>query len=123
MLIFSLRDAARLAGTSKSTIWRAIRAGRLEAGRTEFGEFMIDPNELLRVYPQKQEVVSPRQAVGKDARQGDADGVAVRMATLETELQALRTMVNELRVSRDAWRVQAERATEALIGATSSDAR
>jgi hypothetical protein len=123
MLIFSLRDAAKIAGTSKSTIWRAIRARRSEAGRTEFGGFVIDPADLLRVYPEKKVLVS----AGQSARQDETDrqeNRAVRTAILETELHALRAMAEELRQSREAWQLGAERATAALIGlATNAAAR
>ena len=51
MAVFSLREAAEQAGTSKSTIWRAIRAGRLSATRTDDGGFAIDPAELFRAFP------------------------------------------------------------------------
>ena len=51
MTSLSLREAAEQAGTSKSTIWRAIRAGRLSATRTDDGGFAIDPAELFRAFP------------------------------------------------------------------------
>jgi predicted DNA-binding protein (UPF0251 family) len=117
MLIFSLRDAAKHAGTSKSTIWRAIRAGRLSAGRTDFGGFVIDPAELLRLYPQKTALVAAGHSTGLDGPERDTGQPAIKMAIMETELQALRAMVDELRQSRDAWRLQAERATAGLVGA------
>ena len=50
MATFSLREAAEQAGTSKSTIFRAIKGGRLSAARTDDGGFAIDPAELFRVY-------------------------------------------------------------------------
>ena len=64
MASLSLREAAEQAGTSKSTIWRAIRAGRLSATRTDDGGFAIDPAELFRVFePQRPE----ERSVGQDA--------------------------------------------------------
>ena len=53
MTAFSLRQAAQEAGTSKSTILRAIQSGRLSATRTDEGGYSIDPAELFRVYPPK----------------------------------------------------------------------
>src|SRR3954447_24895228 len=47
----SLRSAAVQAGVSKTTIVRAIRAGRLSAPRNDDGGYAIDPAELFRVYP------------------------------------------------------------------------
>jgi hypothetical protein len=50
-MAYSLLQAARAAGRTKSTIHRAIKTGRLSALRTESGGYSIDPAELQRVYP------------------------------------------------------------------------
>jgi excisionase family DNA binding protein len=50
MAALSLRDAAEQAGVGKSTIWRAIKSGRMSATRTEEGGYLIDPAELFRVF-------------------------------------------------------------------------
>ena len=47
MTSLSLREAAEQAGTSKSTIWRAVKSGRLSATRTDDSAFAIDPSESL----------------------------------------------------------------------------
>ena len=47
----SLGQAARLTGLGKTTLARAIRAGRLSATRTETGGYSIEPCELARVFP------------------------------------------------------------------------
>jgi excisionase family DNA binding protein len=122
MAVFSLRTAAQQAGTSKSTILRAIKSGRLSATKTAAGGYEIDPSELCRVYPPKPATVAPDHATQRNAGQ-DAPGnapdavaheTAVRMAVMETELRALKEMVDELKQSRDDWQQQAERATIAL---------
>ncbi len=46
-----LREAAEQAGTSKRTIWRAIRAGRMSATPTDDGGFAIELAELFRAFP------------------------------------------------------------------------
>ena len=51
MTSLSLREAAEEAGTSKSTIWRAVKSGRMSATRTDDGGFAIDPGELFRAFP------------------------------------------------------------------------
>jgi excisionase family DNA binding protein len=48
--MFSLSQAAKLAGVSKATIHRAIKSGRLSATRQDDGSYQIDPAELYRVY-------------------------------------------------------------------------
>jgi hypothetical protein len=47
----SLGQAAKAAGVSRSAILRAIRAHRISAGKTDTGDWQIDPAELHRVFP------------------------------------------------------------------------
>ena len=115
MAMLSLREAALATGTSKSTIQRAIKAGKLSAGRTDDGGYQIDPAELHRVYP-------PRNA-GETVRDGAAGQDATPPATpatalLEAEIASLRELLrradretDDLRADRDAWRQQAESAS------------
>ena len=48
---YTLGAAARACGMSKTSILRSIKAGRISAGRDEFGQWAIKPCELHRVYP------------------------------------------------------------------------
>ena len=80
MAVFSLREAAERAGTSKSTIWRAIKSGRLSGPRNDDGGFDIDAAELFRVFP-------PQRFAQHDAGQ---DAMAVE--TPETPAQRAGTM-------------------------------
>lgn len=124
MAVFSLREAAEQVGTSKSTIFRAIKAGRLSAARTDDGGFAIDPSELFRVYKPKAPAVAAErvvdQNVGQDATHSDehsvAPDVAVKLAALDAEVKGLRDMLAEvranrddLRADRDEWKGRAER--------------
>jgi len=51
MQYLTLGEAEDEVGVTKSTISRAIKAGRLSANRNEHGHYQIDPAELFRVYP------------------------------------------------------------------------
>ena len=51
--MITLGEAARLTGLGKTTVARAIKAGRLSAARTAIGSYEIDPAELSRCYPFK----------------------------------------------------------------------
>src|SRR3954463_10279495 len=55
MAALGLREAAQQVGLHRSSLFRAIRAGRLSAERTEGGDYLIDPAELFRVYPPRPE--------------------------------------------------------------------
>ncbi len=123
MATFSLREAAQQAGTSKSTILRAIQAGRLSAARNDDGGYAIDPAELFRVYAPKPADVAMNRNGDRSAGQ-DAPGhwpaeiveIRIRNARLESEGESLRTILDaekrradELRHDRDRWAAQAER--------------
>ena len=49
---YTLREAARAVGVDRTTLLRAVRAGRVSATRGEpTGAWLIEPAELHRVYP------------------------------------------------------------------------
>ena len=118
----SLRQAAEEAGTSKSTILRAIQSGRLSAQRTDNGGYAIEPSELFRVY-EKKPSIAPQQTADRPVVQsatvrdpGAMDDIRLRNAQLEAELNSLRAVIelerkraDELRADRDRWASQAER--------------
>ena len=118
-----LGQAARMTGTSKTTLTRAIKTGRLSAARQHDGSYRIDPSELSRVYTVTPETGTAtgdvaHRATGQSdtgATPGDPE-LATRFAVMEAELRGLKDMAAELRQSRDAWQAQAERATLALTG-------
>jgi hypothetical protein len=128
MTTFSIRDAAREAGVSKTSILRAIQSGRMSAPRKDDGGYAIDPAELFRVFPPK------GSEMGQGDRSGDvdrgqtvppgreeADHLSTRFAALEAEVQALKELVRrldhdklDLKTDRDAWKNQAESAHRLL---------
>lgn len=123
--MLTLGQAAKLTGTSKTTITRAIKAGRMSATRRDDGGYSIDPAELARVYtltPATPETVTTAGDVvhrATDQRDPAAPpvtppDVAARLAAVEAELRGLRELADELRRSRDQWQEQAARATNAL---------
>jgi predicted site-specific integrase-resolvase len=48
---YTLGDAAKAVGKSKTTLHRAIKSGRISAKKSEDGSYSIDPSELHRVFP------------------------------------------------------------------------
>ena len=105
MTPLSLSAAAKITGTSKSTLTRSIKAGRLSAERRPDGTYRIDPAELVRAYP-------PRPATEALEHHATAPGtpdLASRTAALEAEVAGLRALVEEVRNSRDQWQAQAAR--------------
>lgn len=55
---YTLAGAAEATGVAKTTIFRAIKSGKLSARRLDDKTFRIDASELARVYPPK----PPQQA-------------------------------------------------------------
>jgi excisionase family DNA binding protein len=105
--MLNLREAAEQVGTSKSTIFRAIKSGKLSATRDEHGGVQIDPAELARAFPP-----APPKPPKPERADSDFAGnheMAVRSAGLEVETKLLREMLEEMRRDRDTWRTQAER--------------
>lgn len=56
---FTLNQAAKACGRSKSTILDAIKSGRLSAYRNDINQWEIQPAELFRVYPGRSETEHP----------------------------------------------------------------
>jgi hypothetical protein len=111
--MLTLGQAARLTGTSKTTLTRAIKGGRLTATRREDGVYAIDPAELSRVYSVKGE--TPVTGDATPARDwGDTVALRVEVEVLRVVLEMLREHSAELRHQRDAWQHQAESAQRQL---------
>ena len=124
-MIFTLRTAAQHTGTSKSTILRAIKSGRLSAARLEDGTYEIDAAELERVYPTQR-----MKQRGMDAMEHHAPGhsgesntsapdataaaAAAEIAGLREILRRADAQADELRQDRDKWRGMAEQSQRLL---------
>jgi hypothetical protein len=105
--MLNLREAAEMAGTTKSSIWRAIKSGRLSCTRDEDGGVQIDPAEIARVYPPRPP--KPERLGSAEAAQTGTDELRLRYAALEAEVRLLREMADSLKAERDRWAAQAER--------------
>ena len=99
MASFTLGTASQATGTAKSTILRAVRAGRLSATRdAATGQWSIDPSELARVFP----LLALPGATPEQPR-------TERDATADVLVAELRAVIADLRQDRDHWRLMAER--------------
>jgi len=111
--MMSLRQAAELTGKSKSTLTRAIKAGRLSASRNAEGTYAIDPAELARAYPF---VNAP------DAQHDPRRGAPRNGETEPDEMATLRLRLSLLAEERNRECTAAEREREQLA-ATVADLR
>ena len=90
-MMLSLQEAAELARVNKTTLFRAIKRGKLSASRDEHGQWRVDPAELDRVYPV--------------AAAGDRQQRATRVDELVAQLHE---RLNDMREDRDRARTDAE---------------
>ena len=106
---YSLQQAADAAGVNKSTVFRAVKAGKVSASRSEHGQWLIEPAELHRVYPPAVAGNGKVNGAGNGAHQADLAEANQRAALAEREAALLRATIEDLRCDRDAWRDQAQR--------------
>lgn len=105
---YTLGEAAKATGKNKSTINRAIKAGRISAERQDDGSYRIDPAELHRVFP-----VQPGYAPAPVAlhQYATSQSNPVALAVLEERVRNLEQQLRNAEQQRDQWHEQAERLT------------
>jgi excisionase family DNA binding protein len=114
---FSLREAAGQVGISKSTIHRAVKAGRISATQEADGSLRIEASELFRVFPPVSGDAAltrtTTHVMGQTATHNEtgieAAALKAQLAALEAQVSALKELTAEYRNQRDAWQQQAER--------------
>ena len=111
---FTLKDAARIAGVSRPTIYRMVSEGTLSVTKDERGVQRVDASELKRVFPKaKFETGENLNSVRTRQTETGPDRV------LEVELKGVREL---LEVTRQA--LQSEREEKArLLGVVEAQTR
>jgi excisionase family DNA binding protein len=114
-MAIGLSEAAGLTGVNRSTIYRAWKAGRISATRTETGQIEIEPAELFRAFPPVARQ-GAHEAAHHDAQADSTGDNSLRDSALAREVQLLREMLDAMRgerdamrEDRDAWREQARK--------------
>jgi hypothetical protein len=89
--VYTLGTSASSVGIAKSTVLRAIKAGRISAHRDPNGQWAIDPAEFHRVFPPI------------------TTGATVEPTTALTDalVAQLNATIEDLRKDRDLWRTEA----------------
>jgi hypothetical protein len=113
-MAMGLSEAAAATGVNRSTIYRAWKAGRLSATRTDTGNIEVEPVELFRVFPPIAAQGASQEAMHPHAPAHATDDTAMRANALEVEVKMLREMLETMREDRDAWRDQAGKVVAAL---------
>ena len=115
---YTLGQAAKAVGMSKTSILRSIKAGRISAGRNEFGQWAIEPCELHRVYPPLTDDTATGNGTEERGVTGGETALAeanARAALAEARLSDFKTMLEDIREQRDRWQQQAERVAALAI--------
>ena len=99
--IYTLATAAAAAGINRSTVFRAIKAGRISAQRDDNGQWQIDPAEFHRVFPTLPAAATTRP---QTVQQG---------ATTDALVATLNKVIDDLRADRDLWQSQSDHWREA----------
>lgn len=110
---YTLGDAAKATGKSKTTLHRAIKSGKISAYKAEDGSYSIDPAELHRVFrPVTAETpVVPLQRNEQEQHSNTLETLRIQLEIQEKERARERAFLQEtiadLREDRDKWRQQA----------------
>lgn len=112
-MTYTLNEAAKAAGKSKTTIHRALKSGKISATKLDSGAYAIEPAELHRIFPA---VPVERNAERSDGNgtehpRNDQGTLHIQLETIEKERDRERILLQEtiadLREDRDKWRQQA----------------
>ena len=116
---YTLGEAARSTGKSKTTILRAIRSGKVSAEKDVNGAWRIEPAEVHRIYPEAPRETVTEVAIGAPDNPTSHLEVVIleeRLASayehvrhLEDQVADLKAREADLRGERNAWREQAQR--------------
>lgn len=100
--MLGLKEAAEMAGVAQSTIYRAVKTGRISASSGDADRLLFDPAEIGRWSSTRAERASASAArIGPLAV--DSQTLASDLARIEAELAAERRRVIDLERDRDRW--------------------
>jgi len=95
---YTLGQAAKAVGKSRTTILRALKKSKISGTKDAHGNWSIDPAELHRVYP----AITGGNGTAED-------NATLRNTEGNDVVRTLEARIEELRQDRDAWRDQAQR--------------
>jgi hypothetical protein len=104
--MYSIGQAARATGKSKSVIHTAIKKGTISATKNEDGTYAIDPSELHRVFPPvsfQNGVKEPDSNVPEPSEPGD---FRFENGRLKGELEELRERLAAIDIQHERERQQ-----------------
>ena len=115
-MTLTMNQAAKECGRAKSTLSKAIKAGKMTAEKQEDGSYRIDPAELFRVFPPKEETAQSLPGGNAENGSNSTLEMAIKIGRLEVELEAerqkaamLQDRLEDTQAQRDEWQDQAKK--------------
>lgn len=107
---YTLSQAAAATGKNKATIQRAIKSGKISAGKNASGAYEIDPSELHRVFPALTQRVAQHD-INKATQRSDmhSENMQLQLDLLEAERERER---DQLQATIDDLRARLDRSEE-----------
>ena len=91
---YTLGQAAKATGKSKTTVQRAIKTGKISAEKDDFGRYRIDPAELHRVFTPVSDD-EPEEQGETGERTGEIALLREQMAKNEALIEFLKNQLAE----------------------------
>jgi excisionase family DNA binding protein len=111
LMPYTLGQAAKATGITKTTIAEAIKKGRISAIKDDSGRYQIDPSELHRVY---KPVSTQDGKADTQNEQYKIHELTAKLMVLEAQVKSIGEIkerieaeCDDLRTDRDKWREQA----------------
>ena len=108
---YTLGEAAKATGKDRATISRAIKKGKISAKKNDHGQWSIDPSELHRVYPARQQDNSARTVAGATERNTE---LVIENRELQAKLTATTQQVRNLQNDKEFLQKELSKATSLL---------
>jgi hypothetical protein len=96
MTLLTLSQAAKLAKKSKSTLHEAIHSGRLKASHNDKKQWQIDPDDLLKLYPQNERKTNKENESHFNIPNDNIAVLQQKIERLEQQLSEVNNERNEL---------------------------
>ncbi len=113
-MVYTLGEAAKATGKSKSTISKAIKNGRISALKGSNGAYSIDPSELHRVYPitiqetgALEQEETPKSSEVNTHNENKLRELEIILKASQQRLEDRDEQLTDLKEDRDKWRQQA----------------
>jgi hypothetical protein len=108
---YTLGQAAKACGKSKSTLSKAVKAGKISVIKNDDGSFSIEPVELFRVFPAVSQTREGEQSEHKRALPETVGNTEKDMELIELriKLEAAQDRIKDLEQDKEDWKQQATR--------------